>query len=59
MGNGMTKINYDKRLNAYRDNLADIRLKGKVTAKNFVTPDKYQVTTSKALLYGRPDEGSH
>lgn len=58
MGNGMTKINYDKRLNAYQDNLADIGLKGKVTAKNFVTPDKYQVTTSKALLYGRPDEGS-
>ena len=54
----MTDINFDKRLNAYQDNLADIGLKGKVTAKNFVTPDKYQVAIGKASLYGRPDAES-
>lgn len=40
----------DRRLNAYRDDLADARLKGKVEAKRYVTGKKRQVITALAPI---------
>ena len=45
----------DKRLNAYRPDLADIRLVGKVEAKTFVEPQIMQVSSPLAALRSRPD----
>ena len=51
----MTDIKLDNRLNAYRDDLADIALEGKVKASAFVTPEKYQVAVGVVAIYGAPD----
>ncbi len=51
----MTEIKLDKRLNAYRDDLADAALEGQVDAKEYVTADKYQVAVGMTALYGVPD----
>jgi cell wall-associated NlpC family hydrolase len=48
----------DRRLNAYRDDLADARLKGIVKAKRFVTGKKRQVATALAPLRNDPEPGT-
>jgi cell wall-associated NlpC family hydrolase len=47
------------RLNAYRPDLADVRLRGKVEAKQFVTREPMQITVSVADMRRepRPDSG--
>lgn len=48
----------DRRLNAYRDDLADARLKGTVKARRFVTGKKRQVATALAPLRKDPEPGT-
>lgn len=48
----------DRRLNAYRDDLADARLKGTVAAKRFVQGKKRQVRTALAPLRKDPAPGT-
>jgi len=50
---------YDKRLHAFRPDLADIRLKGEVTADRFVTGRQARIVTAVAdmLKEPRPDAG--
>ncbi|PCH47556.1 MAG: peptidase P60 [Hyphomicrobiales bacterium] len=48
----------DHRLNAYRDDLADISLEGKVDAKKFVKPHAMQVTAHFADLKSKPDSAA-
>lgn len=48
----------DRRLNAYRDDLADTRLKGTVKAKRFVKGQKRQVSTALAPLRKEPEPGT-
>ncbi|MCC3862066.1 C40 family peptidase [Pseudemcibacter aquimaris] len=51
----MTHMDLDKRIYAYRDDIADINLKDKVKATLFKEPDKYQVAIGVAPLY--PEAG--
>ena len=46
----------DKRLNAYRTDLADIRLKGTVEASRFIEATPMRVSTLFADLYSAPDD---
>ncbi|MBO6900584.1 MAG: C40 family peptidase [Rhizobiaceae bacterium] len=48
----------DRRLNAYRPDLADIRLKGKVEAANFVAGDAAEITVAVADLAGAPEDSA-
>lgn len=48
----------DRRLNAYRDDLADARLKGTVAAKRFVQGRKRRVTTALAPIRKDPQPGT-
>lgn len=45
----------DKRLHAYRDDLADDALKGKVSAERFVIPESYRVKTPFADVLRTPE----
>jgi len=54
----MTKKLLDKRINAYRDDIADIGLKDKIQSKEFVEPEKYQAARGLTSLYGKADETS-
>lgn len=54
----MTKIQLDKRIHAYRDDIADIKLKGKAKAAKFVSGEKYQAARGLAPLYRNPDSNS-
>jgi len=51
----MTNMDLDKRLFAYRDDIANIELKGKVTSKEFLEGEKYQVATGISRLFAIPD----
>lgn len=51
----MTEINLDKRLYAYRDDIANIHLKGRISANEFVKGEKYQVAKGLMPLYNEPD----
>ncbi|MDG1437438.1 MAG: C40 family peptidase [Emcibacteraceae bacterium] len=51
----MTKIDLDKRLYAYRDDIANIQLKEKVTAIAYSEGDKYQVAIGIANLFSEPN----
>ena len=44
-------MDLDKRLFAYRDDIANIELKGKVTSKEFLEGEKYQVATGISRLF--------
>jgi len=48
--------NFDPRLHAYRADVADIALKGKVKAQKFVTPKKRRVLAPVADIYAKEDE---
>lgn len=48
----------DPRLNAYRDDLADARLRDRVSATRFVTGEERQVTVGAAALRRDPDDGA-
>jgi len=48
----------DRRLNAFRDDLADAALKGKVEAPRFVEPQSRQVITDRAPLRRAPNADS-
>jgi cell wall-associated NlpC family hydrolase len=45
----------DRRLNAYRDDLADIRLKGQVTASRFVEGEPARVIVGRAPVHRTPE----
>lgn len=45
----------DTRLHAYRPDIADVSLKGKVSSKKYVEGEKFQVAVGKANVYNRPD----
>lgn len=47
--------NLDRRLNAFREDLTDIALQGKVDAKKFVKPQVMQVVSHFADLKSKPD----
>lgn len=47
-------MDLDKRIYAYRDDIADVTLKNKVNSENFVTPEKYQVARGIAQIYPEP-----
>ena len=44
----------DRRLHAYRDDLADVALQGRVEAKRFVAARPYHVTAAIAPVHPRP-----
>ena len=48
----------DKRLNAYREDIADISLKGIVDAEEYITGAKHQTATGVAALYATPSQES-
>lgn len=48
----------DKRLFAYRDDIANIKLKDQVKADEYVSGEKYQVAKGLAPLYSKPDATS-
>ena len=48
----------DKRLFAYRDDIANIKLKDQVKADEYVSGEKYQVAKGLAPLYSKPDTTS-
>ncbi|MBP5855970.1 C40 family peptidase [Marivibrio halodurans] len=48
----------DSRLNAYRDDLADARLRDRVSASCFVVGEDRQVTAGAAALRRKPDDGA-
>lgn len=52
----MTKL--DKRLNAWRDDLADSRLRGTVSAARYADGEPMTVQSPRAGLHGRADETS-
>ncbi len=54
----MTKIELDRRLNAYRDDIADIKLQGRVIAREYVSGEKYQAATGLTPIYNVPDMGT-
>lgn len=41
----------DKKIHAYRDDIADIRLKNKVSAKKFISGEKYQTAAGIASIF--------
>ncbi len=45
----------DKRIHAYRDDIANVKLKDKVASNTFVTGEKYQVKASFTNLYNGTD----
>ena len=49
-----TDLRPDPRINAWRADLADMRLQGKVQAASFVTPQKGQVRTPFVPVYKEP-----
>lgn len=51
----MTKTDLDKRINAYRDDIADVKLKGKVSSKEFLSCEKFQVARGVIPLHKTPD----
>ena len=50
----MTNIDLDKRLNAFREDIADIKLKDKVKSKEYSTGERYQVAIGILPLFGLP-----
>ena len=54
----MTQMNLDKRLFAYRDDIANIELKDKVSSKEFLKSKKYQVAVGISALYATADESA-
>ncbi len=54
----MNDMALDKRLFAYRDDIANIELKGQVSAKEFVSGEKYQIARGVAPLYSKPEATS-
>lgn len=50
--------NLDRRLHVYRSDLADIRLKGQVSSKNFVSGQPHAVCSHVAPLHRDPDATS-
>lgn len=48
----------DRRLNAYRDDLADVRLEGLVVAERFVEGQAYHVTATIVPVHPRPSHDS-
>jgi hypothetical protein len=54
LGSGML----DPRLNAYRDDLADVRLRGHVTARRFVEGRPARVVTGRAAVRRAADPGA-
>lgn len=51
-------MDLDKRIYAYREDIANIKLKGKVTAGEFVNGEKYQIARGLTPLYSSPDSTS-
>ena len=51
----MARLQLDKRLNAYRDDLADENLRGKVDAERYVAPRRMRVALHFADLLRSPD----
>jgi len=49
-------VNFDPRLYAYRADVADIALKGRVKAKKFISPQKRRVFAPVADIYARGGE---
>ena len=45
----------DRRLNAFRPDLADIALKGEVEADRFISPEQAMVTLPVVALRPKPD----
>ncbi len=54
----MTQIQLDKRINAYRHDIADKNLMNKVKAAKYVSGEKYQVARGLAPLYRDPGTSS-
>lgn len=54
----MNDKSLDKRLNAYRDDIADISLKEIIEAKEYVTGEKYQTAAGLTSLYAIPSKTS-
>ena len=52
----MSKTELDKRLHAYRKDIADVLLKDEVTAKKYVAGTKYQVAVGVAPLFNQPKQ---
>ncbi len=48
----------DRRLHAWRDDLADIRLRGKVAAARFVEGEAGQISVPVASIHRRPKDGA-
>lgn len=51
----MTGTTLDKRLNAYRADIANVDLKKQVEATEYVTGEKYQTGVGLSALYAKPD----
>lgn len=51
----MTGTTLDKRLYAYRDDIANVDLKGQIEAVEYVSGEKYQVGLGLSALYAKPD----
>jgi len=54
----MSKPNLDPRLYAYRPDLADERLRGKVNSTNFVSAEPAKIGINIADIYAKPDQQS-
>lgn len=54
----MTMSDLDPRLHAYRDDLADVRLEGKVSARRFISGEPLWVKTHFADVHAKPDSQS-
>lgn len=54
----MTQMDYDKRIFAYRDDIANIELKDKVNSQEFLKGEKYQVAIGISPLFVIPDATS-
>lgn len=52
----MTHMNYDKRVFAYRDDIANIELEGKVNSQKFLKGDKYQIAAGITPLFAVSDD---
>jgi len=52
----MTENTLDKRLHAYRGDIADVELKELVETKNFVKAEKYQAAVGVTAIYAKPDD---
>ena len=51
----MNEMTLDKRVHAYRDDIANIELEGKVSAREFVAGEKYQAGRGISPLYSKPE----